>query len=105
MIRKMTMTMPMRVSPSEYYPTQLPKAQPSPPLYPSPSLSKPSASLPAFLPFSCSSGGWPTSGLNPPLRSLIPDLPLHPMDELPGGPTPITPVIKAGWLDKNPPQG
>lgn len=50
-------------------------------------------------------GGWPTSGLNPPLSSLIPDLPLHPMDELPGGSTPTTPVIKAGWLDKNPPQG
>lgn len=50
-------------------------------------------------------GGWPTSGLNPPLRSLIPDLPLHPMDELLGGSTPVTPVIKAGWLDKNPPQG
>lgn len=50
-------------------------------------------------------GGWPTIGLNPPLSSLIPDLPLHPMDELPGGSTPTTPVIKAGWLDKNPPQG
>ncbi|XP_055479624.1 arf-GAP with Rho-GAP domain, ANK repeat and PH domain-containing protein 1 isoform X2 [Psammomys obesus] len=50
-------------------------------------------------------GGWPTSGLNPPFRSLIPDLPLHLMDELPGGFTPITPVVKAGWLDKNPPQG
>ncbi|XP_063639230.1 arf-GAP with Rho-GAP domain, ANK repeat and PH domain-containing protein 1 isoform X13 [Pan troglodytes] len=27
------------------------------------------------------------------------------MDGPPGGSTPITPVIKAGWLDKNPPQG
>ncbi|XP_060223671.1 arf-GAP with Rho-GAP domain, ANK repeat and PH domain-containing protein 1 isoform X6 [Meriones unguiculatus] len=61
--------------------------------------------LPAPLSFSDPSGGWPTSGLNPPLRSLIPDLPLHLMDELPGGFTPITPVVKAGWLDKNPPQG
>lgn len=85
--------------------TFVPKAQPSLPFYPSPSLSRPSASLPAFLPFSCPSGGWPTSGLNLPLSSLIPDLPLHPMDELPGGFTPTTPVIKAGWLDKNPPQG
>lgn len=82
-----------------------PKAQPSLPFYPRPTLGKPSASLPACLPFSCPSGGWPTSGLNPPLRSLIPDLPLHPMDELLGGSTPVTPVIKAGWLDKNPPQG
>nr|XP_023394812.1 arf-GAP with Rho-GAP domain, ANK repeat and PH domain-containing protein 1 [Loxodonta africana] len=36
---------------------------------------------------------------------LIPELPPHPMDGLPGGPAPVTPVIKAGWLDKNPPQG
>ncbi|XP_053780224.1 arf-GAP with Rho-GAP domain, ANK repeat and PH domain-containing protein 1 isoform X4 [Desmodus rotundus] len=36
---------------------------------------------------------------------LIPQLPRHPMDRLPGGPTPTTQVIKAGWLDKNPPQG
>uniref|UniRef100_A0A8C0X712 Arf-GAP with Rho-GAP domain, ANK repeat and PH domain-containing protein 1 n=1 Tax=Castor canadensis TaxID=51338 RepID=A0A8C0X712_CASCN len=50
-------------------------------------------------------GGWPTSSLSPALPSLIPELPPYPMDELPGGSTPITPVIKAGWLDKNPPQG
>uniref|UniRef100_G3SUC3 ArfGAP with RhoGAP domain, ankyrin repeat and PH domain 1 n=1 Tax=Loxodonta africana TaxID=9785 RepID=G3SUC3_LOXAF len=36
---------------------------------------------------------------------MIPELPPHPMDGLPGGPAPVTPVIKAGWLDKNPPQG
>lgn len=52
-------------------------------------------------------GGWHTSSLSTSLPSnfLIPQLPPHPMDELPGGPTPITPVLKAGWLDKNPPQG
>lgn len=43
-------------------------------------------------------GGWPTSGLNPPLRSLIPDLPLHPMDELPGVPPPSHLSSRlAGW--------
>ncbi|XP_012580905.1 PREDICTED: arf-GAP with Rho-GAP domain, ANK repeat and PH domain-containing protein 1 isoform X3 [Condylura cristata] len=54
-------------------------------------------------------GGWHTSSLSSSLPSslLIPELPLppYPMDGLPGGPAPITPVIKAGWLDKNPPQG
>ncbi|XP_021098882.1 arf-GAP with Rho-GAP domain, ANK repeat and PH domain-containing protein 1 isoform X2 [Heterocephalus glaber] len=50
-------------------------------------------------------GGWHTSGLSSPRPSLVPELLLHPMDELPGGSTPITPVIKAGWLYKNPPQG
>ncbi|KAM9660564.1 arf-GAP with Rho-GAP domain, ANK repeat and PH domain-containing protein 1 isoform 3-T3 [Trichechus inunguis] len=51
--------------------------------------------------------GWHTGSLSLPLPSspLIPELPPHPMDELSGGTTPITPVIKAGWLDKNPPQG
>lgn len=54
-----------------------------------------------------SSGGWHTSNLSSSLPSslLIPQLPRHPMDRLPGGPTPTTQVIKAGWLDKNPPQG
>ncbi|XP_006870449.1 PREDICTED: arf-GAP with Rho-GAP domain, ANK repeat and PH domain-containing protein 1 [Chrysochloris asiatica] len=53
-------------------------------------------------------GGWHTGSLSlPHLPSgpLIPELLPHSMDGLPGGPTPITPVIKAGWLDKNPPQG
>ncbi|XP_011375706.1 arf-GAP with Rho-GAP domain, ANK repeat and PH domain-containing protein 1 isoform X2 [Pteropus vampyrus] len=52
-------------------------------------------------------GGWHTTSLSSSLPSslLIPQLQPHPMDGLPGGPTPITPVIKAGWLDKNPPQG
>uniref|UniRef100_A0A452TYW8 ArfGAP with RhoGAP domain, ankyrin repeat and PH domain 1 n=1 Tax=Ursus maritimus TaxID=29073 RepID=A0A452TYW8_URSMA len=52
-------------------------------------------------------GGWHTSSLSSSLPSslLIPELPPHPMDGLPGGSTPVTPVIKAGWLDKNPPQG
>ncbi|XP_048644084.1 arf-GAP with Rho-GAP domain, ANK repeat and PH domain-containing protein 1 isoform X7 [Marmota marmota marmota] len=50
-------------------------------------------------------GGWHTSGLISPLPSLTPELPPQPMEELPGGSSPITPVIKAGWLDKNPPQG
>uniref|UniRef100_A0A8D2D918 ArfGAP with RhoGAP domain, ankyrin repeat and PH domain 1 n=1 Tax=Sciurus vulgaris TaxID=55149 RepID=A0A8D2D918_SCIVU len=50
-------------------------------------------------------GGWHTSGLSLPLPSLTPELPPQPMEELPGGSSPITPVIKAGWLDKNPPQG
>ncbi|XP_025784600.1 arf-GAP with Rho-GAP domain, ANK repeat and PH domain-containing protein 1 [Puma concolor] len=52
-------------------------------------------------------GGWHKSSLNSSLPSslLIPELPPHPMDGLPGGSTPITQVIKAGWLDKNPPQG
>ncbi|XP_054555492.1 arf-GAP with Rho-GAP domain, ANK repeat and PH domain-containing protein 1 isoform X1 [Talpa occidentalis] len=52
-------------------------------------------------------GGWHTRSLNSPLPSsfLIPELPPYPMDGLPGGSAPITPVIKAGWLDKNPPQG
>uniref|UniRef100_A0A9L0KJ08 ArfGAP with RhoGAP domain, ankyrin repeat and PH domain 1 n=1 Tax=Equus asinus TaxID=9793 RepID=A0A9L0KJ08_EQUAS len=51
--------------------------------------------------------GWHTSSLSSSLPSslLIPELPPYPMDGLPGGPTPVTPVIKAGWLDKNPPQG
>ncbi|XP_006885615.1 PREDICTED: arf-GAP with Rho-GAP domain, ANK repeat and PH domain-containing protein 1 isoform X2 [Elephantulus edwardii] len=52
-------------------------------------------------------GEWHTGILNLPLSSSprIPEFPPHPMDGLPGGSTPITPVIKAGWLDKNPPQG
>uniref|UniRef100_A0A8C8ZLQ2 ArfGAP with RhoGAP domain, ankyrin repeat and PH domain 1 n=1 Tax=Prolemur simus TaxID=1328070 RepID=A0A8C8ZLQ2_PROSS len=50
-------------------------------------------------------GGWHTSSLSLPLPSLTSEPPPHPMDGLPGGSTPITPVIKAGWLDKNPPQG
>ncbi|KAL2806719.1 arf-GAP with Rho-GAP domain, ANK repeat and PH domain-containing protein 1 isoform d [Daubentonia madagascariensis] len=50
-------------------------------------------------------GGWHTSSLSLPLPSLTPEPLSHPMDGLPGGSTPITPVIKAGWLDKNPPQG
>uniref|UniRef100_A0A673UZ26 ArfGAP with RhoGAP domain, ankyrin repeat and PH domain 1 n=1 Tax=Suricata suricatta TaxID=37032 RepID=A0A673UZ26_SURSU len=52
-------------------------------------------------------GGWHTSSLSSSLPSsvLISELPSHPMDGLPGGSTPLTRVIKAGWLDKNPPQG
>ncbi|XP_036180974.1 arf-GAP with Rho-GAP domain, ANK repeat and PH domain-containing protein 1 isoform X2 [Myotis myotis] len=52
-------------------------------------------------------GGWHTSHLSSSLPSslLSPQLPPHPMDQLPGGPTPIAQVIKSGWLDKNPPQG
>ncbi|XP_058161887.1 arf-GAP with Rho-GAP domain, ANK repeat and PH domain-containing protein 1 isoform X3 [Dasypus novemcinctus] len=51
--------------------------------------------------------GWHAGSLSlrllssPPGPELLP----HPMDGLPRGPTPRTPVIKAGWLDKNPPQG
>uniref|UniRef100_A0A2K6P0K2 ArfGAP with RhoGAP domain, ankyrin repeat and PH domain 1 n=1 Tax=Rhinopithecus roxellana TaxID=61622 RepID=A0A2K6P0K2_RHIRO len=48
-------------------------------------------------------GGWHTSSLSLSLPSTI--AAPHPMDGLPGGSTPVTPVIKAGWLDKNPPQG
>ncbi|XP_031316133.2 arf-GAP with Rho-GAP domain, ANK repeat and PH domain-containing protein 1 isoform X1 [Camelus dromedarius] len=52
-------------------------------------------------------GDWHTSSLSSSLTSslLIPELPPYPMDKLPVGHTPIPPVIKAGWLDKNPPQG
>ncbi|ELK30019.1 Arf-GAP with Rho-GAP domain, ANK repeat and PH domain-containing protein 1 [Myotis davidii] len=52
-------------------------------------------------------GGWHTNHLSSSLPSslLIPQLPPHPMDQLPGVPTPIAQVIKSGWLDKNPPQG
>ncbi|XP_008068241.1 arf-GAP with Rho-GAP domain, ANK repeat and PH domain-containing protein 1 isoform X2 [Carlito syrichta] len=50
-------------------------------------------------------GEWHTRSLSLSSSSLIPELPPHPMDGLPGGSTPVTPVIKAGWLDKNPPQG
>ncbi|KAF6102079.1 ArfGAP with RhoGAP domain, ankyrin repeat and PH domain 1 [Phyllostomus discolor] len=52
-------------------------------------------------------GGWHTSNLSSSLPGSlpIPQLPPHPMDRLPGGPTPTTQAIKAGWLDKNPPQG
>uniref|UniRef100_A0A2K6P0K1 Arf-GAP with Rho-GAP domain, ANK repeat and PH domain-containing protein 1 n=1 Tax=Rhinopithecus roxellana TaxID=61622 RepID=A0A2K6P0K1_RHIRO len=50
-----------------------------------------------------SGGGWHTSSLSLSLPSTI--AAPHPMDGLPGGSTPVTPVIKAGWLDKNPPQG
>nr|XP_024203105.1 arf-GAP with Rho-GAP domain, ANK repeat and PH domain-containing protein 1 isoform X4 [Pan troglodytes] len=48
-------------------------------------------------------GGWHTSSLSLSLPSTI--AAPHPMDGPPGGSTPVTPVIKAGWLDKNPPQG
>lgn len=53
------------------------------------------------------SGDWHTSSLSTTLPSslLTPELPPHPMDGLPVGPTPPPLVIKAGWLDKNPPQG
>ncbi|XP_069409078.1 arf-GAP with Rho-GAP domain, ANK repeat and PH domain-containing protein 1 isoform X2 [Ovis canadensis] len=52
-------------------------------------------------------GDWHTSSLSSSLPSslLTPELPPHPMDGLPVGPTPTPLVIKAGWLDKNPPQG
>uniref|UniRef100_A0A2K6G8H5 ArfGAP with RhoGAP domain, ankyrin repeat and PH domain 1 n=1 Tax=Propithecus coquereli TaxID=379532 RepID=A0A2K6G8H5_PROCO len=50
-------------------------------------------------------GGWHTSSLSLPLPSLTTEPLPHPMDGLVGGSAPITPVIKAGWLDKNPPQG
>ncbi|XP_045149051.1 arf-GAP with Rho-GAP domain, ANK repeat and PH domain-containing protein 1 isoform X2 [Echinops telfairi] len=52
-------------------------------------------------------GGWYSGGLSVPLSSgpLVPELLPHPMDELPGGSAPVPPIIKAGWLDKNPPQG
>lgn len=104
MMPKMRMTITMRVSPSEYPPIRLPSF-PEPLSLPTcRAVASGSPSL-AALPFSCPSGGWPTSGLNHPLLSLTPDFPPHLMDELPGGSTPITPVIKAGWLDKNPPQG
>lgn len=82
---------------------------------PSPSPAPISSALPHRSPhpspphsiFSSPSGGWHTSSLSSSLPSslLIPELPPYPMDGLPGGPTPVTPVIKAGWLDKNPPQG
>uniref|UniRef100_A0A8C3VX04 ArfGAP with RhoGAP domain, ankyrin repeat and PH domain 1 n=1 Tax=Catagonus wagneri TaxID=51154 RepID=A0A8C3VX04_9CETA len=54
-------------------------------------------------------GGWHTGSLSSssPGSLLIPELPPHPMDGPPAGlgPSPIPAVIKAGWLDKNPPQG
>ncbi|XP_075402343.1 arf-GAP with Rho-GAP domain, ANK repeat and PH domain-containing protein 1 isoform X3 [Tenrec ecaudatus] len=51
--------------------------------------------------------GWHSSSLSVPLSSgpLVPELLPHPMDDLPGGSAPTPPIIKAGWLDKNPPQG
>lgn len=104
----MRMTTPMRVSPSECpplsggSPTQSSslKASPAPPHW-----GPHSGSLHTL--FYSPSGGWHTSSLSSSLPSnfLTPQLPPHPMDELPGGPTPVTPVLKAGWLDKNPPQG
>ncbi|XP_007527555.1 arf-GAP with Rho-GAP domain, ANK repeat and PH domain-containing protein 1 isoform X2 [Erinaceus europaeus] len=52
-------------------------------------------------------GGWHTSSLSSSLPSSLrtPELLPYPMDGLAGGPRPAAPVIKAGWLDKNPPQG
>lgn len=109
---KMRMTTPMRASPSECpllfagSPTQ-PSSFPKP----SPHLLSPPSQEPPPQPSSFHllppSGGWHTSSLSSSLPSslLIPELPPYPMDGLPGGPTPVTPVIKAGWLDKNPPQG
>uniref|UniRef100_A0A286XV59 ArfGAP with RhoGAP domain, ankyrin repeat and PH domain 1 n=1 Tax=Cavia porcellus TaxID=10141 RepID=A0A286XV59_CAVPO len=50
-------------------------------------------------------GAWHTSCLSSPLPVPAPEPLLHSMDDLPGGSTPATLVIKAGWLYKNPPQG
>uniref|UniRef100_A0A480V165 Arf-GAP with Rho-GAP domain, ANK repeat and PH domain-containing protein 1 isoform c n=1 Tax=Sus scrofa TaxID=9823 RepID=A0A480V165_PIG len=54
-------------------------------------------------------GGWHTSSLSSALPGslLTPELPPPPMDGPPVSqdPSPVPPVIKAGWLDKNPPQG
>uniref|UniRef100_A0A8D1K9S6 Arf-GAP with Rho-GAP domain, ANK repeat and PH domain-containing protein 1 n=1 Tax=Sus scrofa TaxID=9823 RepID=A0A8D1K9S6_PIG len=54
-------------------------------------------------------GGWHTSSLSAALPGslLTPELPPPPMDGPPVSqdPSPVPPVIKAGWLDKNPPQG
>nr|XP_051707100.1 arf-GAP with Rho-GAP domain, ANK repeat and PH domain-containing protein 1 isoform X2 [Oryctolagus cuniculus] len=52
-------------------------------------------------------GGWRTDSLSSSPPGLVPELvpPAVAMDGLPGGSTSVTRVIKAGWLDKNPPQG
>uniref|UniRef100_A0A4X2LU76 ArfGAP with RhoGAP domain, ankyrin repeat and PH domain 1 n=1 Tax=Vombatus ursinus TaxID=29139 RepID=A0A4X2LU76_VOMUR len=52
-------------------------------------------------------GIWDDVGLRSPSLSntAAPELPLHPMEGPPWTSTPSTPVIKVGWLDKNPPQG
>lgn len=52
-------------------------------------------------------GGWRTDSLSSSPPGFVPELvpPAVVMDGLPGGSTSVTRVIKAGWLDKNPPQG
>ncbi|XP_078013017.1 arf-GAP with Rho-GAP domain, ANK repeat and PH domain-containing protein 1 isoform X4 [Phascolarctos cinereus] len=52
-------------------------------------------------------GIWDDVGLRSPSLSSIPapEVPLNPMEGPPWTSTPSTPVIKVGWLDKNPPQG
>uniref|UniRef100_F6ZIM5 ArfGAP with RhoGAP domain, ankyrin repeat and PH domain 1 n=1 Tax=Monodelphis domestica TaxID=13616 RepID=F6ZIM5_MONDO len=52
-------------------------------------------------------GIWDDVGLRSPRLSNTPapELPLNPMEGPPWTSAPSTPVIKAGWLDKNPPQG
>uniref|UniRef100_A0A8C0ZH44 ArfGAP with RhoGAP domain, ankyrin repeat and PH domain 1 n=1 Tax=Cyanistes caeruleus TaxID=156563 RepID=A0A8C0ZH44_CYACU len=59
------------------------------------------------------SPSWDPPALNPLPRLLIPsggsswsdrDLSLHPMEGT-SATTPLSPTIRAGWLDKNPPQG
>ncbi|XP_062052653.1 arf-GAP with Rho-GAP domain, ANK repeat and PH domain-containing protein 1 isoform X3 [Lepus europaeus] len=52
-------------------------------------------------------GGWRADSLSSSPPGFVPELvpPAVVMDGLPGGSTSVTRVIKAGWLDKNPPQG
>ncbi|XP_040820325.1 arf-GAP with Rho-GAP domain, ANK repeat and PH domain-containing protein 1 isoform X2 [Ochotona curzoniae] len=50
-------------------------------------------------------GGWRASSLSSSLPGFLLELPTPAMDGLAGGSTPVTRLIKAGWLDKNPPQG
>lgn len=89
----------MRASPSE-----CPPPRGSSRARPSRSVSQPPHSL-----SSPRSGGWHTSSLSSALPGslLTPELPPPPMDGPPVSqdPSPVPPVIKAGWLDKNPPQG
>ncbi|XP_068926900.1 arf-GAP with Rho-GAP domain, ANK repeat and PH domain-containing protein 1 isoform X2 [Petaurus breviceps papuanus] len=50
-------------------------------------------------------GVWDDVGLRSPSNTPAPELPPDPMEGPPWTSTPSTPIIKVGWLDKNPPQG
>lgn len=76
---------------------------PSCPPSPWPPASPPACPCPTVFP----SGGWRADSLSSSPPGFVPELvpPAVVMDGLPGGSTSVTRVIKAGWLDKNPPQG